>query len=411
MKAIGIDWGHSEICVAVVDDVSLRPTCTYLSAHDLGALLDLIRQDDDGQPVRIVIESGKRVLADSLRAHGFDVIEVAPDRADAARKAYFPGGAKDDRRDAQALALAAVEAPRLLGALVPLPPRRRQLRQLTQARTRVVQCRVRALQQLIDVVRSGHPGLAALDLDYTTHYGLALARAYPHPLRAMRARRCKVERLIRRARLLDAEQVLACLRDHAHVVCEEVADATALEIEMTVQRIEMLATHIATYDKRIAEVFAAHPDAAIFASVPGIGPALAPRLAARLDADTVRAMSCAKAQSLAGTAPRTRSSGGRYGGAVMRRTACDHDLHQAAIGMARGSLRNCEWARAFVRHHTAGRMRNRRRFNMAIRALANKWIKILHALLLRQQLYDGRVHLQHLRTANVPWAAGLETAA
>jgi len=276
VKAIGIDWGHSELCIAVVDDVRSRPTCTYLSAHDLPALLALIEQQAEGGPILIAIEAGKRLIADSLRAHGFEVTEVAPERADIARKAYFPGGAKDDRRDAKALAFAVLEAPRLLGQLVPFPPRRRQLRQLSQARTRAVHCRVRAIQQLIDITRNGHPGLDALGLDFTTNYALALAAAYPNPLLAHRARRSKIARLIKRAKSLDAERVLACFADRGHAIDPLVADAVAEEISMTVERIQLMTRHIRRYDKLIATAFADHPDAEIFASIPGMGPALAP---------------------------------------------------------------------------------------------------------------------------------------
>lgn len=411
MKTIGIDWGHREICVAVAHDASRPPVCTYLATHQLADLLDLLHAQGDTDSVRILMEAGKHLLADSLRARGLHVVEVAPDRADAARRAYFPGGAKDDRRDARALALAAQEAPRLLGALVPLSPQRRELRQLTQARTRVVHCRVRALQQLVDVVRGGHPGLAALDLDYCRDYALALAKAYAHPLRAHRARRARIERLTRRARTLDVDHVIACLHDRSHTIGEQVAEATALEIQMTVQRIELLSRQIARLDKHIAAVFNEHPDVSIFRSIPGSGPALAPRLAARLDGETARSMSAVKAQVLAGTAPRNQGSGGRHKGSVTRRIAADRDLHQAAVGLARGSLRSSPWARAFVHHHTGGRLRDPKRFHRAIRALANKWIRILHALLVRRETYDERLHVQHLKDAGVPWAQHLEVAA
>lgn len=411
MKAIGIDWGHRELCVAVVGDDRSRPTCTYLSAHDMPALLALIEQQARGGPILIAIEAGKRLIAESLRVHGFEVTEVAPERADIARKAYFPGGAKDDRRDAKALALAVLEAPRLLGRLVPFPPRRRQLRQLSQARTRAVHCRVRAIQQLIDITRNGHPGLDALGLDFTTDYALALAAAYPHPLRAHRARRSKIARLIQRAKSLDAEHVLACFADRGHVIDALVADAVAEEISMTVERIQLMTRHIRRYDKLIAKAFADHPDAEIFASIPGMGPTLAPRIAARLDRDSVQQLSCGQAQTLAGTAPRTVSSGGRHRGVVMRRIACDHELHQALIAMARASLATSEWAHAFVRHRAGGPKNERHSYFTAIRALANKWIKILHALLVRRQTYDESVHIKHLQDAAVPWAAGIAPAA
>jgi len=411
VKTIGIDWGHRELCVAVCDTQSMGLSCSYISAHDLPALLELIEREGGADLQLIVMEAGKRMLAESLRARGLPVTEVAPNRADLARKAYFPGGAKDDRRDAKALALAAHEAPRMLGALVAFTPRRRELRQLTQARQRVVGCRVRAVQQLIDVVRSGHPGLAALELDYTCLYALALAKAYAHPLRAARARRQKVARLIRRARSLDPQLVLDCFALHGHALDPSCADVVAAEIGMTVERIELLSKQIARYDKRIAQAFAKHPDAQTLASVPGIGATLAPQVAARLDRSSVEQLPCGKAQTLAGTSPRNVSSGKRGGGRDIRRTACDRQLHQAMIAIARNSLKTCAWARAFVHYRSRGRAHDRTRFNMAMRALANKWIKIIYALLIRGDTYDESIHVAHLKRAGVPWAKDLATAA
>jgi hypothetical protein len=412
VKTIGIDWGHHELCIAVFESESSDLSCFYLSAHDLPALLELIAHECGEDLKLIVMEAGKRMLAESLRARGLPVTEVAPNRANAARKAYFPSGAKDDRRDAKALALAAYEAPRMLGNLITFSPRRRQLRLLSQARLRVVHCRVRAIQQLIDVIRGGHPGLAALNLNYTCLYALALAKAYADPLAAARARHQKVARLIRRAGSLDPQRVLECFAQHGHVLDPDCAAAVGEELRMTVERIELLSKQIARYDTLIAEAFAEHPDAQVFASVPGIGPILAPRIAARIDSSSVEKLSSVKAQTLAGTSPRTVASGGRHEGTVLRRNACDRDLHQAMVAMARGSLRTSAWARAFVSQYTGGsHAKARHRFNMAVRALANKWLKIIHALLVRGTTYDERVHLEHLQRAGVPWAKDLELAA
>ena len=137
----------------------------------------------------------------------------------------------------------------------------------------------------------------------------------------------------------------------------------------------------------------------------------APRINARIDSALVRDFSSTQLQILGGTAPRTCVSGKRKGGHVKRRRACDHDLHQALIQLARCSLATSAWARNFVLHHTGGQMRIRKRMNKALRALANKWVRIIHTLLLRGELYDEERHAADLRKHGVPWAPAAKAAA
>ncbi len=49
--------------------------------------------------------------------------------------------------------------------------------------------------------------------------------------------------------------------------------------------------------------------------------------------------------------------------------------------------------------------------NKALRALANKWVGIIHTLLLRGELYDEELHAAHLRNNRVPWAPAPEAVA
>ena len=73
-----------------------------------------------------------------------------------------------------------------------------------------------------------------------------------------------------------------------------VTDETAV-IESFVLRVQLLAGScswsqrtIAEFDRQIAAAYAAHPDQAIFASLPGAGPVLGPRLLASLGAQRER---------------------------------------------------------------------------------------------------------------------------
>jgi hypothetical protein len=92
-------------------------------------------------------------------------------------------------------------------------------------------------------------------------------------------------------------------------------------------------------------LFAQHPDQAIFTSLPGVGAFLAPALLAKLGDDRDRFPSAATLQALAGTCPVTMASGKRK--RVAFRHACDHEFRQIAQQWARCSLRKSVWAVAY----------------------------------------------------------------
>jgi hypothetical protein len=72
--------------------------------------------------------------------------------------------------------------------------------------------------------------------------------------------------------------------------------------------------------------------------------------------------------------------------------ACDLQgrrvLRQALVNWALCTLRRSAWARAFYDSQRA----NGKTHHQALRALANRWLEILHHLLLTGQRYDETVH-------------------
>src|SRR5258707_527260 len=68
-------------------------------------------------------------------------------------------------------------------------------------------------------------------------------------------------------------------------------------------QLAVLTTQVAAFDQAIQQLFAQHADSAVFASLPGAGRRLAPRLLAEWGADRTRYASAASVRALAGTAP------------------------------------------------------------------------------------------------------------
>jgi hypothetical protein len=75
-------------------------------------------------------------------------------------------------------------------------------------------------------------------------------------------------------------------------------------------------------------LFLQHPDAHIFASLPGAGKILQPALLAKFGDNRLRFPSASSVQQVAGTCPITRRSGKSK--VVLFRLACDHDFRNIA---------------------------------------------------------------------------------
>ena len=112
----------------------------------------------------------------------------------------------------------------------------------------------------------------------------------------------------------------------------------------------------------------------MFASLPRAGKRLAPRLLAEIGEDRTRYSDAAGLQALAGTAPVLFQSG-NYAKAH-RRTACLKPLRNAMQHFAWQSTLEEAWALAYYQRKRA----EGKSHSVAVRALANSWLRIIYAL-------------------------------
>ena len=193
-----------------------------------------------------------------------------------------------------------------------------------------------------------------------------LRRARPESLRrffyAHHFRR--PDQLKKRLALLAAAEPLT--RDRA------IIRAGALKARRLVAQILQVLNSLGAYDQEIAQQFKAHPDAAIFESLPGAGAALAPRLLCALGNDRSRWPSAAALASFCGVAPVVERSGKSF--QVHWRWACPKFLRQSFHEFAGASLRFCPWAKLYYQTQ----LQRGKKHHAAVRALAFKWTRILY---------------------------------
>jgi transposase len=167
-----------------------------------------------------------------------------------------------------------------------------------------------------------------------------------------------------------------------------------------VAELRVVLAGIERYEQAIDRAFKAHPDAAIFASLPGAGPTLAPRLLAALGSDRKRWPDALGLQQYLGVAPVTERSGNKRW--VHWRWACPKFLRQSVVEWAGMSVRFSVWAAGLL--PAAARARARAttpRFG----ALAFKWLRILHRCWKDHKPYDEAVYLKALQKSESPLMA------
>lgn len=141
------------------------------------------------------------------------------------------------------------------------------------------------------------------------------------------------------------------------------------------------------YDEEITRLFVSHPDSPLFGSLPRAGQRLAPRLLVGWGDDRTRFASAASVQALAGTSPVAYASG-KFARAY-RRHACVKPPRNALYQFAWQSTVAEPWATAYYRRKRS----EGKTHSMALRALANCWVRIIHAMWLTQTPYRAEVFL------------------
>jgi transposase len=146
-----------------------------------------------------------------------------------------------------------------------------------------------------------------------------------------------------------------------------------------------LVEQIAAYDKEITHLFLMHPDSGLFGELPGAGKRLAPRLLAEWGDDRSRYSASSSVQALAGTAPVAFASG-NYAKAH-KRYACLKPLRNALHQFAWQSIQREGWALLYYQRKRA----EGKSHSMAVRALANGWVRIIYAVWMQHARYETAI--------------------
>jgi transposase len=408
---VGLDWADKK------HDVWLRPADGSKAQHlrleqtpeALHEWVAKMRERFGGGKIAMAIETSRGPIISALMAYDFIVLfPINPKAMKDYRAAFSVSGAKDDRTDAQLLE----EFVRLhrdrLKAWQPDTELTRKLGGLVLNRRHLVDQRTRLVNQLHSTLKTYYP-LAEVLLGKQMNLPMAAEFLVRWPdLESLQKTSSKSLRSFFfkhncRSTVTIQERWEAIKVAKALTTDPAIIDPARLLVLALAGMLRPLHKSIAQFDSEIEQAMDQHPDAVIFRSFPGAGPALAPRLLVAFGTDRERFASAQEVAQFYGVAPVVVQSGNSK--TIHMRYRCPKFGRQTFHENAACARFPQAWAGVYYDQH---RKRNEDKHHEACRALAYKLIRIQFACWKHRTPYDPNRYLKALQKHASPLHAQLQ---
>ena len=356
-----------------------------------------LRQEYPQARVGLCLEQPAGHLISFLEAYEWITLyPINPITLQKYREAFVTSRAKDDRRDAYFLAELLWAHQDKLKPWSPEDSATRAVQQLVFHRRAVVDERTGLTNRLQALLKQYFPqALQLCGEDLWRPLATAFLLKWPSLSAVKKARTATLKEFYyvqgsRSQKLI--EQRLALIQRAVPVTDETaVIHSFVLRVQLLARELQWVQKTIQEFDQQIAQAYAAHPDRELFASLPGAGPVLGPRLLASMGSQRERFGAARELQCYTGVAPVTKKSGGSC--RIHRRYLCPKFHRQSFHEYAKESILWSRWAAAFYLqqrskgspHHTA------------VRALAFKWQRIIFRCWQERKPYQEQTYEAALR--------------
>ena len=402
---VGIDWGDKQHAWSLqaagsqqIERGKMESTPEAVTAW-AGELITRF----GGRPMAVCLEQSRATLAYMLGNYeAFVLYPVPPKTLAKYRETWYPSGAKDDPDDADLMLDVWKKHRDRLRRLEPDSAQTRTLRLLTEQRRKLVDEKTRQSNRLTDQLKQYFPQPLRWFPRVDTALVGELLQRWPTLEKLQQVEQEQLRSFLRQHRAGGAdriqklwEQIRAAVpvtRDPA------VIRAGELGVECLLDLLATLRESIAALEVEIDKLVQAHPDFAVFASLPGAGQALVPRLIAAFGDRRERFDTALEVQAFSGIAPVVKRSGRHCW--VQFRWACPKFVRQSFHEWAGHSIAKCSWARAYYDRQRA----KEKSHHTAVRALAYKWIRILFRCWKDGVPYDEQIYCRALREHGSPLA-------
>ena len=403
---VGVDWGDKKHAFEVRGtDGKRRAGWIEHRPADIHEWVAGLREEYPNGKIAVAVEQSRGAFLYALSRYEFlELLPVHPSQTAALRGVVRPSGAKSDPIDATLVCDFVEKHGDQVRAWSAADPITRELQLLVEWRRKLVDSSKSYRQQLQDTLKQYFPQAlewageldSRMALDFLEKWPTldALQRSRPSTVRSFYTshRSRSVERIDKR--LTEMASATPLHSDHALIAALSTMVGTLVAlIRITVEQIRAV-------EHRIEQLWNTHPDRAIFDSLPGAGPALAPRLAVALGTDRAR-WTAETLQTFSGIAPVTVGSGSSKW--IHSRWKCPKFLRQTFHEFASNSIPYCQWAAAFYQQQRA----RGKGHHAAVRALAFRWIRVIVRCWKDRRPYDDALYTNRLKVAHSPTARHL----
>jgi len=399
---VGIDWGSAEheLCLVNAQGVIVGTRTVPHTAGAVHEAVQWLRDQTGADPAAIAvgIETPRGVLVDTLIEQGFAIFALNPKQLDRFRDRFTVAGAKDDGRDAHVLGDSLRTDRRAFRRVRPDDPQIIQLRELCRIVEELQVEELRLANRVRDQLYRVDAAWLTLCPAADEPWLWAILTETPDPVAWATLPRRRIALALRthRIRRMTADQIVTALHQPRLTVAAGVTDAVALRIASLVPQLRLVHEQRTTTERRIDRVVEQlataagtdgepreHRDVEILRSLPGVGRIVTATMLteatgplADRDYATLRAYT--------GAAPVTKRSGKRTF-LVHMRYACKRRLRDALYHWSRISIQHDQAAREY---YDALRKRGHAHAR-ALRSVADRWLRILVAMLKTGTLYDA----------------------
>ncbi|MBI5261904.1 MAG: IS110 family transposase [Bradyrhizobium sp.] len=404
---VGIDWGREEHQVCVLDALG-KVIFERKIVHEVSALRKIIDEviglaGGDPAGVGVAIEVPHGVIVETLVDADLKVFSINPKQLDRFRDRFTVAGAKDDRRDAHALASALRTDRRAFWPVAIGAPKWIELREESHNYEDLRADFTRLTNRLRELVTRYYGQLLTIG-DVTEPWIWELFERAPDPQAAQKIRLSSIEIILRRhhIRRIGADEVREKLRAASFTAADGVREGVVRRIESLLPQLRAVMAQLKESQRNIDRLLDRcgqadtedvssgqdrppdeHSDVAILRSLPGVGRIVSAAVLAEAHAVLLHGER-STLRALGGIAPVTKRSGKSLL-VVQRRRACNPRLSNAFYHWGRTAVQHDEHCR---QHYARLRQRGHGHAR-AIRGVVDRLLDVLLRMLKDRTLYDA----------------------
>ncbi len=400
---IGIDWADTkhDICEHSAGSNDYQYSVIKNKPEALHEWAMGLKNRYPNQQIAVACELKKGPLIYALTKYShITIFTVNPSTVAKYRKAFTPSGAKDDPSDAYTQVEILSLHMSKLTVIEPEPASIRSLAQLVEYRRNVVQDGVDLINKITATLKNYYPQVLEWFDEKDTMIFCDFMTKWPSLSLVKRARKQTLLDFFiqhnshyaetNEARIKKIKSAMPLTEDKG------VIEPNQMLIEVLIPQLKVLLQGTAKLNKAIKLAYKAQSDKAIFDSLPGAGPQLAPRLLVAFGSNRERYSDASELQKYAGIAPVIERSGKKKW--THWRYSCPTFLRQTFVEWAGFSIRYSFWAQAYYEQQKA----KGKPHNTIIRSLAFKWIRIVFRCWKTNTPYDESKYLEALKHRGSP---------